>query len=321
MSFYGNQLMNNCVMDGNYPSYYATYSFLERAYFYLNGRINKIRSIGLKMDDFSSTKDSMIMGFNCVASTNLFPYNITSLLVKLINNGLQITEESYKGYLLLIVAHELSHISQVIDYVGISNKEDKTDSYVNLERANDGNAIMYLINNQDTLQSLFGKFDFELIFKIKTMIDPKFMQMQYADKFNPFVVVKDDSKEYKEFTNADDKIKILLQDMYQASVHITDDDTFDYISKDCNSLFNGNIQNIQCSFTNKDGYTFSKEVYKNNEFDESYSNLRFLSEMFNSSYFITHPLLYYPQYNLLLIRRDHSSKESKKELVYIGEGQ
>lgn len=137
---------------------YELQSFIEQCMFLLNGRINTL--LRCYKYEFSYIENASIP-----ASEN--DGYIVFYMQKIYEDYYYMEPYIIKAHLLMICAHELSHIDQHIDYIKYNSDSD----YRNwIERNNDMNAISWLMNNLDFLKYNLGDFDASTIIQFYTVL-------------------------------------------------------------------------------------------------------------------------------------------------------
>ena len=303
---------------------YYTKDILEQAYYYLNGKINKIKSLGLKFNYTDTiSQNKCILGNNTICITTIYIINVLKLLDLLRVSNITVTERSYKGLLIYLIAHELSHIDQYIYYPEITKlnhkmmklddkkdyrKKSRLDIEINAitfnnEMINDSNSILYLIENKDKLEPYFGKFDIDLILYLRFKTD---IRLKDVDTTNTDFLYKDKDR-YVSYKSIKEKISVLIKDMYFASYDITEDIDKN-LPSDLDELFKSpSIENITFVYIDNNNNVFNRDIYHNSKIDDSYDTLRFLSEMNKSTFSLLGALDYIKDTKTVIISRKLSN--------------
>lgn len=130
---------------------------------FLNGKINKkIMANSIEFDIPSSPTE-----FGRTISSNIVVINLYNIIRFSYNKGYT-SDEIIRGVILNSVCHELSHLDQDINF---SRVRQDNDYMTLIEKSNDANALLFISNNYDVLQTRFGIFDMELIYKIQYTTD------------------------------------------------------------------------------------------------------------------------------------------------------
>lgn len=303
---------------------YYTKDILEQAYYYLNGKINTIKSLGLNFDYTDTiSQNNCVLGNNTICITTIYIINLLKLLDLLRISNITVTERSYRGLLIYLIAHELSHIDQYIYYPEITKithkmmkLDDKKDyrqkSILNIEinsisfdneMINDSNSILYLIENKNKLESYFGKFDIDLILYLRFKTD---IRLEDVDTTNTDFLYKDKDK-YITYKSIEEKISVLVKDMYFASYDITKD-VDKNLPSDLDEIFKSpSIENMTFVYVDNNNNVFNRDIYHNSKIDDSYESLRFLSEMNRSTFSLLGTLDYIKDTKTVIISRKLSN--------------
>lgn len=153
--------MFNSIFD-----YYANFS--DRVYKYLNGKVNVIvpSTYYIFGEETKPTEFGSALGGRVKLNLiNILNYSSMK------NNT---NEQKIKGLIIGAIAHELSHIDQNIDY----SMMDNNDYRMFIEKTNDANALMYIMNHYDEMQRDLNYFDMDLICNIH-YTDPSYYYPYY----------------------------------------------------------------------------------------------------------------------------------------------
>lgn len=154
-------------MFNDYVNYYAR--FVDYTYKYLNGKINVmipstyyIFGEITKPTEFGSALGSRVK------------INLVNILNYASMKNSSNDEQKIKGLIIGAIAHELSHLDQNIDYTKMDNRDYKTF----IEKTNDANALIYIMNHYDQMQRDLNFFDMDLICGIH-YTDPSYYYPYY----------------------------------------------------------------------------------------------------------------------------------------------
>lgn len=125
------------------------YDFINKSFNILNGRINNL-NIALRYELKRVPESDTALGSSIC---NIIILNIEGIMKKAYKE--QYTPYQIYGYLLITITHELSHLDQDIDYL-----RTHMDPHYNqfIEISNHANALKYIHDHYDELQSQLGTF-------------------------------------------------------------------------------------------------------------------------------------------------------------------
>lgn len=134
--------------------YYDFQNFIFNMFNYLDGRIGPVRSYGYKVFDVQTS--------NVIALTR--PFNSIEIYTKNFNNFLSDIGEAdinlIKTIITEILAHELSHVNQKINYsiIGLYSENNMGyEDYIKfIESSNIDNSIRFLESHAQEIFKLFG---------------------------------------------------------------------------------------------------------------------------------------------------------------------
>lgn len=192
--------------------------WLSKAYNYINGKVNKIAPVGYTLN------------FNSDAQNLGGEHNgyITFYMIPIQKIGRQIGDtDSFKTMITFIVAHELSHIDQAIDYDKYGNDIQYMKS---IELENNKRAISWVVNNALPLRKVMGGFNVNFIMAfaqqskingianpiepvyetIRTQIEP-LMESRFDDAINIVLMISNKNHTYSNL--------IVKQDGYLGDVN------------------------------------------------------------------------------------------------------
>lgn len=164
--------------------YYDMMQWAYNTFNYLNGKINNTKSIGMIL----------------IANSNCFGRSLFTKVELDLNNILRLADEKrvistffIKGFIVCVIAHELSHIDQCIDYKKILKIKKYADE---IEAENQFRVLSYLLSFYDELVYNLGQFD----------INGALM----SDEMNRLLCAyKDCNGKYKTFSKTDTILNII----------------------------------------------------------------------------------------------------------------
>ena len=126
--------------------------WIDKSYEALNGKINKIPAVGYTINyDPNVSK----LGGEHNGYITFYSQTIQRFLCSKLN-----TEEQFRAMTVIIVAHELSHIDQAIDY----NMYSSNIRYAKfIEADNNKRTFIWLLNNLDYVNSIMYGIDIQYI--------------------------------------------------------------------------------------------------------------------------------------------------------------
>ena len=126
--------------------------WIDKSYEALNGKINRIPAVGYTINyDPNTTK----LGGENNAYLTFYSQTIQRFLCNKLS-----TEAEYRAMTVIIVAHELSHIDQAIDYDRYANDIQYAKS---IEEDNNKRTFIWLLNNLDYVNSIMYGIDIQYI--------------------------------------------------------------------------------------------------------------------------------------------------------------
>jgi hypothetical protein len=126
--------------------------WIDKSYEALNGKINRIPAVGYTINyDPNTTK----LGGENNAYLTFYSQTIQRFLCNKLS-----TEAEYRAMTVIIVAHELSHIDQAIDYDRYANDIQYAKS---IEEDNNKRTFIWLLNNLDYVNSIMYDIDIQYI--------------------------------------------------------------------------------------------------------------------------------------------------------------
>lgn len=134
-------------------NYYDFQNFVFSMFNYLDGRIGPVRSYGYKVLDKDSNVIALTRPFN---SIEIYTQNFNSYLEDFGNADMSLI----KTIITEILAHELSHVNQKINYsvIGLYSENNLGyEDYIKfIESSNIDNSIRFLENHAIEIYKLFG---------------------------------------------------------------------------------------------------------------------------------------------------------------------
>ena len=126
--------------------------WIDKSYEALNGKINRIPAVGYTINyDPNTTK----LGGENNAYLTFYSQTIQRFLCNKLS-----TEAEYRAMTVIIVAHELSHIDQAIDYDRYANDIQYAKF---IEEDNNKRTFIWLLNNLDYVNSIMYGIDIQYI--------------------------------------------------------------------------------------------------------------------------------------------------------------
>ena len=156
-------------------SYGNAVNFLTFAYHQLNGEINpSIPAVNLALTECGDIRDSGVMGAQTMLTVEV---RLKNMFDQFANTGL--TDRQFKGVLLYVLAHELSHCDQKKEPMKLLANDQEYIDY--MEYTNDINTLRYLREHEKSLQSYLGPYELHPIVynrfnKLKTKFNDKFIE-------------------------------------------------------------------------------------------------------------------------------------------------
>jgi hypothetical protein len=126
--------------------------WIEKSYEALNGKINRIPAVGYTINYDPNV--SKLGGEN-----NGYITFYSQTIQRFLCNKLS-TEEQFRAMIVIIVAHELSHIDQAIDYDMYSSDIQYAKS---IEADNNKRTFIWLLNNLEYVNSIMYGIDIQFI--------------------------------------------------------------------------------------------------------------------------------------------------------------
>lgn len=135
-------------------NYYDFQNFVFSMFTYLDGRIGPVRSYGYNaLDDQDSNVIALTRPFN---SIEIYTQNFNSFLEDFVNADMSLI----KTIITEIIAHELSHVNQKINYsiIGLYSENNLGyEDYIKfIESSNIDNSIRFLEDHAVEIYKLFG---------------------------------------------------------------------------------------------------------------------------------------------------------------------
>ena len=190
------------------------------AYNILNGQVNFMNP-AIRISLGKSAKSNSILGWNTANSVYVDLENVLDRLISIDSNPLET-----RGYILMIVCHELAHLDQDIDYIRMKNDE----SYKNIiEKANHSYCLKFIQQNYNELQKQYGDFTMQ------------YDSMAQAVDFDKFI------KYFKRVPSIKNKIYSLVNTIFEGTNLVM------------NEEFDNKIDNFTCMNENNGMYIIIKQ--------------------------------------------------------------
>lgn len=199
---------------------------VELSYDILNGKINNIVHSNkiIYMDNHTTIVGSNFGNFIFIDINSIKLY-LESIFGNVSSND---AYQNAKGCILAIVAHELSHTDQYLSQIEYTNNTEYSNF---IERANNANSLVYLIENESYIKKLYGEF--------KLYCEIAYQHVNLTTK------IFSDSKFYKKVPNIEYRIKDIIKFIGNANNLIKQNDEIHIIDiHKCQHIFstykNGN---------------------------------------------------------------------------------